>query len=84
MHEDIGSAPTWHSIPWLARFFNKSERHMRRWCVDGTFKAANMPTYRDKRGRWWVCLPPQGTIAYRTQHFDSSPSVNASSMRAAT
>lgn len=57
----------WHSIASLSRFFAKSERLIRRWCVDGTFQSANIPVYKDKRGRWWAALPSEGSIACRNR-----------------
>lgn len=50
----------WRSVPWLARFFGRSERLIRMWCRDGTF--AHLSVYRDSRGRFWVAMPDEGAI----------------------
>ena len=51
----------WRSVPWLARFFGRSERVIQGWCRDGTL--SHLSVYRDKRGRYWIALPDEGEIA---------------------
>jgi hypothetical protein len=44
----------WRSTRYAASYYNRVERVIRRWCVDGTFADREIPVYRDASGRWWI------------------------------
>lgn len=52
----------WRPVSWVARLLARAERHIRRWCVDGTFACASIPVYRDASGYWWIAWPEEGSF----------------------
>ena len=44
----------WRSIEFVAKMYNKSERQIRRWCVNGLFARRGNSVYKDVNGRWWI------------------------------
>jgi hypothetical protein len=46
----------WQSTSFAAKFYSRTERQIRKWCVNGLFAKRGIPVYQDARGRWWIAL----------------------------
>jgi hypothetical protein len=46
----------WRSTTFAAQYYNRTERQIRKWCVNGLFARRGIPVYQDSRGRWWISL----------------------------
>jgi hypothetical protein len=57
---------TWRSVAYTARFFNRSPITIRHLCQNGTFAAFGIPTYKDKKGRYWICIAAEGVLQLPT------------------
>jgi len=40
-----------------AKYFNRTERSIQRWCENGTLLAFNYQVIREKCGRWMIVIP---------------------------
>jgi hypothetical protein len=45
------------SVTEAARYYNRTEVSIRRWCRNGTLLAAGCRVMRDVTGRWIIILP---------------------------
>lgn len=56
----------WYSVEFAARFFNRSPITIRHMCADGTFAAFQIPTYKDRKGHYWICIVAEGSLTMPT------------------
>jgi len=42
----------------LAIRYNRSDRQVRRWCLNGTLVEFGFRVCQDITGRWWIVIPP--------------------------
>jgi hypothetical protein len=47
----------WVPIPDACAYFQRGREQIRKWCLDGTFAAAKIPVYQDRKRQWWIRLP---------------------------
>lgn len=53
---------SWRSVDYAARHFNRSPITIRHLCANGTFSAFDVPVYKDRKGRWWLCIVADSTL----------------------
>jgi hypothetical protein len=46
----------WRSTGFAAKFYNRTERQIRKWAKNGLFARRGICVYQDSRGRWWIAL----------------------------
>ena len=47
----------WLTVDEAARIWNRSPRHIRRWCIDGTFISIGARLYRNRHS-WYIGISP--------------------------
>jgi hypothetical protein len=48
---------TFRSVSWCTRFYGRAERTIQYWCRHGVFATLNIPSFKDRKGRWWIKVP---------------------------
>jgi hypothetical protein len=46
----------WHSTTFVAKLYNRTERQIRKWCINGLLAKRGIPVFKDSTGRWWISL----------------------------
>lgn len=59
----MNSAPTAEgrklTVAEAAKYFNRTERCVRQWCINGTLLAFNYAVIRERPGCWTIVIPEQ-------------------------
>jgi len=46
----------WRSTTFAAQFYGRTERQIRKWCINGRFAECGIPVFQDSRKRWWIAV----------------------------